>query len=289
MYKFTNVRPPLNLPKGETPSLGRVRGGVSIRQLVNSSIYILLLLSITFSIPICAQEPFTPERSVSTQIAIGHLNQLDTYLSNEKYYGTEWRFVSEVVRDSPKHPLTYTLTHEGTFANTHNRADNANELSGHYDFAYSLMRKWTAIRAGMFANADIGFCYNTRTSANNPAQGYASLNIGPQVMAHCDFRLFNLPLRLTYQARIPLIGIMFSPNYGQSYYEIFNEGNHDHNIVLTSLATFQLRHQLSLDIPVAEHTSMRIGYLGDIRQATPNNLKQHQWYNAVIIGVTIKK
>jgi hypothetical protein len=92
-----------------------------------------------------------------------------------------------------------------------------------------------------------------------------------------------------YELALPLAGIQFSPNYGQSYYEIFNKGNYDHNIVFTSIAAFQLRHQLSLDIPVAQRTSLRIGYLGDIRQATPNNLKQHQWYNAVIVGVTIKK
>lgn len=241
------------------------------------------------------------ERTVSTQISIGHLNQLDTYLSNEKYRGTEWRFISEVVKDSQKRPFTHVLTHEGAFANTHNRADNANELSGHYNFAYALMRKWAfsplsssdnfplVVRAGLFANVDLGFCYNTRTSANNPAQGYASFNIGPNVIVNYDLPLLNKIFRLTYEARIPLVGIMFSPNYGQSYYEIFNKGNYDHNIVFTSIGTFQLRHQFSIDIPVAKRTSLRLGYLGDIRQAKPNNLKQHQWYNAAVIGVTIKK
>ena len=240
------------------------------------------------------------ESSVSTQLSIGHADHLDTYLSNERYRGTEWRFISSIVRDSKKHPLTYSLTHEGAFANTHNRADNANELSGHYDFAYAALYGFSINRqalpehslklyVGLFGSTSLGFCYNTRTSANNPAQGYASVDIGPQVMARYNFTLFNTTLRLTYEARVPFIGIMFSPNYGQSYYEIFNEGNYDHNIVLTSVGTFQLRHQLSLDIPVAQRTSLRIGYLGNIRQAKPNNLKQHQWYNAVIVGVTLRK
>jgi hypothetical protein len=82
---------------------------------------------------------------------------------------------------------------------------------------------------------------------------------------------------------------MFSPNYGQSYYEIFNEGVYDHNVVVTSVATFQLRQQLSLDIKVSPKAAIRIGYLCDIRQATPNNLKQHQWYNAALIGVTLRR
>lgn len=256
----------------------------------------LLFILFAFTSQLSAQE-----RTVSTQVSIGHLNQLDTYISNEKYRGTEWRFISEVLKDNAKRPFTHTLTHEGAISNTHNRADNANEISGHYNFAYALMKKWNYVlpsssnnsnlvfRAGLFANIDLGFCYNTRTSANNPAQGYASLNIGPQIMVHYDFPLWNKVFRITYETRVPFIGLMFSPNYGQSYYEIFNEGNYDHNVVFTSIGTFQMRHQISLDIPIAKRTSLRLGYLGDIRQAKPNNLKQHQWYNAVAVGVTIKK
>ena len=240
------------------------------------------------------------ERTVSTQFAIGHLNQLDTYITNEKYYGTEWRFVSEVIRDSQKRPLTYSLTHEGAFANTHNRADNANELSGHYNFAYSVMRKWSypsdfllrdsrfSFRAGLFANIDLGFCYNTRTSANNPAQGYASVNIGPQVMANYDFPLWNKVFRLTYEARIPLAGLMFSPNYGQSYYEIFNKGNYDHNIVFTYPGNApSMRHQVSLDFPVGRVT-LRAAYLCDMWQSSVNNIRHHSYTHAFMFGWAVR-
>ena len=245
------------------------------------------------------------DRYVSSQIAVGHLNQLDTYLSQEKYRGTQLEFVSEVVRDSRKHHLTYSLTHEGALANARNRADNGSYLSGHYDFAYSIMRKWCnvfgrttnqqtttkglTLRAGAFVNGDVGFCYFTKSAANNPAQAYLSANMGAQVMGAYSFRLLKKNMKLSYEARLPLIGLMFSPNYGQSYYEIFTRGNYDHNIVFTSIGTFQLRQQLCLDIPVAKRYAVRVGYLCDIRQATPNNLKQHQWYNAAVIGVTITK
>ena len=253
-----------------------------------ATLFILCIIQICY-----AQDKF-----VSTQLSIGHLNQLDTYLSHEKYYGTEWRFISDVLRDSRKHPLTYSLTHEGAFANTHNRADNANALSGHYDFAYTVMRRFDVthhevsplhLYAGLFTNADIGFCYNTRNSSNNPAQGYASANIGASLMARYAFTLWNKAVAVTYQARIPFVGLAFSPNYGQSYYEMFSEGIYDHNIVFTSIATFQLRQQLSFDVSITPCTALRIGYLGDIRQAEPKNLKQHQWYNAVILGVTLRK
>lgn len=268
-----------------------------------------ILLSLIFTL--CIATRGYSQSIVSSQLAIGHVNHLDTYLSNEKYRGTQLEFISSVLRPSAKHPITYSLTHEGAIADTHNRADNASEIAGHYDFAYGIMRHWCImgdesstsnslsltstkerslhLYAGGFGETFLGFCYNTRTNANNPAQGYAALNIGPQVMAKYHFPLFKRYLTLTYEARIPLLGIMFSPNYGQSYYELFCEGNYDHNVLFSSIVTFQLRHQLSLDIPIRQNTALRIGYMGDIRQSTPNNLKQHQWYNAAVIGITITK
>ena len=237
-----------------------------------------------------------PETYTASAIAVGGVNQLDTYLSPEKYRGVEFRFISEVTRVSRKHPLTYMLTHDGAIATTHNRVQNANELSGHYDFAYALMRRWTLadgklqINAGGMVNAFLGFCYNTRNqSSNNPAQAYASVDIGPQIMARYTFSLWHKTFHLSYTARLPLIGLGFSPNYGQSYYEIFQRGNNDHNIVFRSVATPQFRQQLALDIPVSKRVAIRVGYLGDYRQATPNNLKQHSYTHAGEIGVVLSR
>lgn len=261
-----------------------------------------------------------PRTEVASQLAVGHANRLDTYLSPEKYRGTEVRFVSEVMRDSRKHskkgsesapsllgkaggevlrPLTYTLTHEGELDILHNRADNAKEISGAYDLSYAAMRRFAVtvseggspllLYAGLMADFNLGFTYNTRNTANNPAQGYLSLGVGANVMAQYPFVLWNKHFRVNYEARMPFVGVMFSPNYGQSYYELFNEGNYDHNIVFTSIATFQLRQQLALDYSLNARTALRLGYLCDIRQATPNNLKQHHYFNAVTFGVVIKK
>ena len=135
----------------------------------------------------------------------------------------------------------------------------------------------------------LGGTYNNRNSNNNPAQGYLSAAIGAHLAARYDLTVFGKRVTLGYEARYPLVGMMFSPNYGQSYYEIFNLGNYDHNIVVTSPATFQLRQQLTADVMLKGNTSLRLGYLCDIRQATPNNLKQHHYYNAVTIGIVIRK
>lgn len=243
-----------------------------------------------------AQEFFvSPAREVASQIAIGNANRLDTYLSPEKYRGREVRFVSQVTKDSRNHPMTCMLTHEGMIDQTDNRADNAHELSGAYCFSYAAMYRWhlmdnaLTLRVGAMADVNLGFTYNMRNSANNPAQGYACMNLGASLMAQYKFQMWNKSFRINYEARLPMVGMMFSPNYGQSYYEIFNKDDYDHNIVMTSMATFQLRQQLSLDYAVTQKCAIRIGYLNDIRQAEPNNLKQHHYYNAFMMGVVVKK
>ena len=78
-----------------------------------------------------------------------------------------------------------------------------------------------------------GFLYNTR-AGNNPAQAQFGIDIAPSVAA--SYTLYTgtgYPLTFNYELSVPIMGVMFSPNYGQSYYEIFSEGDYDHNIVPT--------------------------------------------------------
>ena len=81
------------------------------------------------------------------------------------------------------------------------------------------------------------------------------------------------------------MGIMFSPEYGESYYEIFSLGNGGKNVLFTSLHNMpSLRQMLSLDIPV-KNSTIRIGYLCDIQQSKVNHLKSHTYSHDFMIGV----
>lgn len=223
-------------------------------------------------------------------VGIGAVNILDTYISPEKYTGTEIRYLSQSHRQWLKRPewnsqTTFSLS----FQDAAQRADNSNELGGLISVGYTIRHGWQLnegwrIEAGGQAEGGIGFLYNTRNS-NNPAQARAYLHIGPDVLSVWRFPLFRKQSFLRYELSAPLLGLMFSPNYGQSYYEIFSRGNYDHNIVPTTpFCAPSLRQQLTLDVTLKRLT-LRIGYLGDYQQAEVNKLKYHTYSHMLLIGL----
>lgn len=222
-------------------------------------------------------------------IGVGATDILDTYLSPERYSGFELRYVSHTIRRREGSRWSRMLVHQGSFAYADNRSGNGNEISGMYTFTYGVYYNWDLLdgrlnlMAGGQADIGVGFIYNTR-NGNNPAQARLAVNIAPSAAATYRFRLGNVPLRARYEASVPLLGVMFSPNYGQSYYEIFSRGDYDHNVVPTTVASApSFRQMLTVDFTFGK-TTLRLGYLGDFRQDKVNNLKYHDYSNMLLIG-----
>ncbi len=224
-------------------------------------------------------------------IGVGSRDVLDTYLSNEKYKGTDFRYISHTLRQREDGRWARLIVHQGCVSTMHNRADNSNEIGGDYKFDYGLLYEWKfleeglSVKAGGMLDVNAGFLYNTRNS-NNPAQARFNVDISPVAIATYRFTVAKIPLAINYEVSSPLCGLMFSPNYGQSYYEIFSEGNYDHNIVPTTfISNPSLRHMFTIDFNIGK-TMVRIGYQGDFRQAKVNNLKYHSWSNMLVFGIT---
>lgn len=226
---------------------------------------------------------------------MGAVNALDTYLSPEEYTGTEFRYISHSVRENGT-KLSRELIHQAQLLSVHNRKENNNELGGFYNFQYNWqynLKQWKIgegelhLKVGGGVDTRLGFLYNMRNS-NNPAQAYAQVNIAPNAVAAYRFHLRKIPFLLRYEVQVPILGLTFSPNYGQSYYEIFTRDNYDHNLVVTSpVSTPSLRQMLTLDFTV-RHTTLRVGYLGDYQQAKINQLRQHVWSNLFVFGIVRK-
>ena len=227
--------------------------------------------------------------TTSYQIGFGNTRVLDTYLSQENFSGFGLTLLANSERTrSGRHWFT-RIEHQLNLSNVKDRTDKQSELQGDYTIFVGRLRHWQlqnnwTVQVGGMLTGNAGFIYNTSNS-NNPAQARVAINLMPTATVSKGFSLWHHDACVRYEVYLPLVGLMFSPNYGQSYYEIFNRGNYDHNIVPTTfIATPNFRQQLSLEYSITPHTAITLGYLGDYQQAKVNSLKSHIYTHRVMIG-----
>ncbi len=251
-----------------------------------------ILLFVPFVALLAQQNDSLKVITRSTMVGIDGTNVLDTYLSNEHFTGLGFSFLSTIERQRSGRHWSTLMEHEANLSTTKDRSKDKHELEGAYNFYWGKLYRWQlldgalSLQVGGVANVSLGFIYNT-SNGNNPAQARAHLNVMPTGVASYRFTLFNKPFLARYELNLPLVGIQFSPNYGQSYYEIFNRGNYDHNIVPTTFVSApEWRNLLTLDGQLSSTVTLRIGYLGNIQQSKVNNLRQHIWTHRFLIGFT---
>ncbi len=259
---------------------------------ISKPLLLLLVLLTLTHLSLRAQSDSAKVITSSRMVGVGGTHILDTYLSAEHFKGIGLSFVATVERKRPSRRWSTLMEHEANLSFVHDRANSRKELEGAYNFYWGKLYNWNllnnrlTLQAGGVANASLGFIYNTSNS-NNPAQARAHLNIMPTGIAAYRFTLFNKPMMVRYELNLPLAGVMFSPNYGQSYYEIFNRGNYDHNVVFTTFVTApEWRQMLTVDANLTGTWALRIGYLGNYQQYKVNQLKQHVYTHRFVIGFT---
>ena len=255
----------------------------------------VLILIVLTCLPtrIQAQDSLQATRHVmrSVMIGAGHNNTFETYLSPLEYEGPEVRFAYETMRmtrlmDGNVSAQNLLQLHASY---TENISQTNHTYGGLVNWSYALHyqfrpAKGLKILFGPMLDLNAGVVYNRRNS-NNPAQAKAYGGLGASGMLIYRFRIKNYPLTVRWQANLPLLGVMFSPEFGESYYEIFSLGNGGRNVVFTSLHNNpSLRQLLTLDFPVG-NTVMRVGYVCDLQQAKVNNLKSHTYSHDFMIGV----
>ncbi|MBP5392912.1 MAG: DUF3316 domain-containing protein [Bacteroidaceae bacterium] len=239
-----------------------------------------------------AYEP-VPGRSPTARaflLGIGRTNQLDTYLSPMEYTGTEVSFLmqSERMTKLAKRHISFQSTFQGVFTSADNPAETATYTGGRlaYDagwhYNYSPFSNFN-LKGGALIGTDLGFLYNDR-NGNNPAQGRFSADVSLSAGADYSYRLGHLPMQLHYQADLPMIGLMFCPEFGESYYEISQNGV-GHDIVCAHPGNaLSLRQMLMMDFCLKRIT-LRVGYLCDIRQSNARDLKYHDVSHSFMFGI----
>lgn len=264
------------------------------------SLYIFATLMLLLPFSAKGEEPEGRPSTHATLFALGRANHLDTYLSPMEYTGPQLTFLHTTLRHLKRNEhIVFETATQGEVSYTENQAQTAHYIGGsvRYDFGWgrqwrNVLWKGLELTAGGMAGGDLGFLYNDRNS-NNPAQARANMRLSAAVRADYSFRIRKQTLGLHYQAQMPLVGIAFTPQYGQSYYDLFDRGHYNHNIVATHPGNaLSLRQAFSLDLHI-RHATLRLGYLSDLRQLKANGLRQHQYGRAFLIGyvheITLKR
>lgn len=238
-----------------------------------------------------AQTDSLPHRYAlsSTMVGVSQANVYDSYLSPLEYTGIQAHIVYEHLRQLKGRGQRW---HQQWLAQAYlGELDTGlfyqAMLNANYGWFYRLTPIQQNFQCWLGPQADIqlGALANQRNS-NNPAQAKASVGLDASGMAIYRFRLGQIPFIARYQLSLPLVGAQFSPEYGESYYEIFVLGSRGKHLLLTHpLNALSARHLLSLDFPLA-HWNLRVAYLWEARQSTTNHIRQHQYAHAFLIGIT---
>lgn len=221
----------------------------------------------------------------STVFGVGYSSIYDTYLSPLKYHGISLRIRNERMKRIKwfNNNFSWQQLFDLEFSSVDNPAGNADEYSilfgfscgGHYNLVRTDKFKFSA---GGLWNITGGVLYNQRNS-NNPASARAYSNLHLSAIAFYNWKT------VTFRAQLdtPFLGLLFSPEYGQSYYEI-SLGNSVKVINFASLHNQRaLRAYVTADIPVSKF-SIRLGYLGSFYQTKIHGLQTHNYSNSFVIG-----
>lgn len=255
----------------------------------------LLGLILTFAITYIsgyAEQPVDTIRPVHSTLTlkIGAANLSETYLSPLKYSGMAFGIGYEsmqAMKFNPEHWVR-SLRVDIDAAHTENPARNGTIWQVMLHGGWGMMHRWKfaegwIIYGGGTTDLDLGALYRLHNT-NNPVAAKASWTIGAIGAVAWNGKLRNTPICIRYQLTMPLTGIFFSPEYGESYYEIYL-GNHSGLVhAAWPCNFFRLDNQLTADFRFGE-TSLRIGYRLDYHSSRASDIVTRRTNHYAIIGI----
>ena len=218
-----------------------------------------IVLSFTF-----AQADSTKQYLLTTStenISLTTVDLLDPYLSPLVYTGVGVGYQHSDMKYFKKY--VGKMSHESRFsilaANTYNPqySSSMNYVGGQYQWGmhyHFRPLEGLHLLAGGNAGALMAVKSNER-NVNNPVNMDAALDLGFSGIANYDFSLLRKKFRLSFQLEFPLLGMMYVPMQGASYYEMFTGGDLSNTLHFSSLHNRLARTSgLKLEIPTKNST-----------------------------------
>jgi hypothetical protein len=253
------------------------------------AVFIMFFSVLTFGA--IAQEAVPALVSRSLTIGLGASSIYDSYLSPISYRGTAFDALLERIAPTEifnreaavQHQLGVNL--QRALNPTATATDYAARLQ--YDFGLFLKRRLSpsfSLMAGAQADCLAGFVLNSR-NGNNPATAKLHVGLNISAIASYRFNVKSLPVRLGYQTAMPVAGAMYSPEYGQSYYEI-SLGNRGQLVYFAHPANYLcFKNMLTADFPAGSAT-VRLGYLHTLYRTNLNHIVVQILSGTFCIGVS---
>ncbi len=149
-------------------------------------------------------------------------------------------------------------------------------------YHYRPLKNWQ-ILAGATTDAQLGVKSLSR-NVNNPVNVDLAVNLNLAGKARYDFNIFRQPVRLNYEIETSILGCMFVPLAGASYYEMFELWNLNNAIHFSSLHNkLGLKSALSLDVFLRRST-IQVGFASHSLLYEANNMVFKQNLLAFNIG-----
>ena len=222
----------------------------------------------------------------------GHANVLATYFSPLEYTGPTFSVVHRSERlarwGHGRVSVQGWFQAEGSY--TASPTKDNHFYNGLFTAAVAWHRHWRCtphwqVAAGGQAELGGGITYSLN-GGNNPAMGQLTAHLAPSVAAVYDFRVGRQHWEVTSQMDLPLVGLAFTPTYGQSYYELFSLGHTDHNVRFTHPFNAPSARWTTLCRIPLFGAKVTLGYQALIRQSHLGGLKYHAWNHTFMVGYT---
>lgn len=228
----------------------------------------------------------------STLHGLARIDNLDTYLSGYDYKGYGYQFAGESFRKAHIGSCDFKyLTRSHIVAGYATQHDNMMYmLTGSRSWnGYHTLHAGRRLQllAGVGLQAMCGALYMPG-NGNNPVSAKLHATVGASGMAIYRFNVAGNEYTARCIVDVPLAGVMFSPEFGQSYYEIFGLGDTDGTVKITNPVDCpSWQYALSLDIPIATRShgsTLRIAYIGNVYQTRANSLRTHMYSHTIAVG-----
>lgn len=223
-------------------------------------------------------------------IEIGRKNVLATYLSPLHYTGTDVAVTGSWSKAMPFSPESAIMHFDAglDFSNLWNPAKTARMIGLNASFRWGMswrhrFHHGIQITAGGTIGIDGGAYYLLR-NGNNPVEAIGNISLAARLSGSKPFSIGKLDFLLRDELSLPSLSLFFSPEYGETYYEIYL-GNRKGLVHAGWWGNnFRIDNLLSLTLDFGR-TAMMVGYRLKADNQWANNLNTKIIFHSFVIGI----